>query len=126
MKEQGGINRLADYWDNECELNPSYPHCLEYDDQLNNDLLLNSFHINLFSIFYLLQLINSLTRLLKTINLGKFMSGDYETLEVNQPKIFYFKKRSEDITLLLDEMINKIEDMKNNIFDAAQSMKNIG
>ena len=32
MKEQGGINRLADYWDNECELNPSYPHCLEYDD----------------------------------------------------------------------------------------------
>ncbi len=47
------------------------------------------------------------------------MSGDYETLEINQPKISYFKKRSEDDTLWRDEMINKIEDMKNNIFDAA-------
>ena len=27
------------------------------------------------------------------------MSGDYETLEINQPKISYFKKRSEDNTL---------------------------
>ena len=126
MKEQGLSTDLADYWDKECELNPSNPHCLEYDDQLNNDLLLNSFHINLFSIFYLLKLINFLTRLLKTINLGKFMSGDYETLEVNQPKISYFKKRSEDNTLWLDEMINKIEDMKNNILDAAQYKTNKG
>ena len=47
------------------------------------------------------------------------MSGDYETLEVNQPKISYFKKRSEENTLWLVEMINKIEDMKNNILDAA-------
>ena len=47
------------------------------------------------------------------------MSGDYETLEINQPKISYFKRRSEDNTLWLYEMINKIEDMKNNIFDAA-------
>ena len=47
------------------------------------------------------------------------MSGDYETLERNQPKISYFKKKSEDNTLWLNEMINKIEDMKNNIFDAA-------
>ena len=47
------------------------------------------------------------------------MSGDYETLEINQPKISYFKKRSEDIRLWLDEMIHKIEDMKNNISDAA-------
>ena len=54
------------------------------------------------------------------------MSGDYETLEINQPKISYLKKRSEDNTLWLDEMINKIEDMKNNISNAAQSMKNIG
>ena len=46
------------------------------------------------------------------------MSGDYETLERNQPKIFYFEKRTEDNTLWLNEMINKIEDMKNNIFDA--------
>ena len=42
------------------------------------------------------------------------MSGDYETLERNQPKISYFKKKSEDNTLWLNEMINKIEDMKNN------------
>ena len=40
------------------------------------------------------------------------MSGDYETLEINQPKISYFKKRSEDNTLWLNEMINKIEEMK--------------
>ena len=47
------------------------------------------------------------------------MSGDYETLEINQPKISYLKKSSEDNTLWLDEMINKIEDMKNSIFDVA-------
>ena len=47
------------------------------------------------------------------------MIGDYETLERNQPKISYFQKKSEDNTLWLNEMINKIEDMKNNIFDAA-------
>jgi len=47
------------------------------------------------------------------------MSGNYETLEINQPKISYFKKRSEDNTLCLDEMILKIEHMKNNISDAA-------
>ena len=29
MKEQGVSTDLADYWDNECELNPSNPHCLE-------------------------------------------------------------------------------------------------
>ena len=43
------------------------------------------------------------------------MSGDYETLEINQPKIAYFQKRSEKNTDWLDELINKIEDMKNNI-----------
>jgi len=32
MTEQGVSTDLADYWDNECELNPSHPHCLEYDD----------------------------------------------------------------------------------------------
>ena len=47
------------------------------------------------------------------------MSGDYETLEINQPKISYFKKRSEDNILWLDEMINKIEEMKNNISEAS-------
>ena len=45
------------------------------------------------------------------------MSGDYETLDINQPKISYFleKKNYENKTEWLDELINKIEDMKNNI-----------
>ena len=47
------------------------------------------------------------------------MSGDYETLEINQPKISYFKKRSENNTEWLDELINKIEEMKNKISKAA-------
>ena len=46
------------------------------------------------------------------------MSGDYETLEINQPKISYFQKRSEN-TKWLDELINQIEDMKNNISKSA-------
>ena len=54
------------------------------------------------------------------------MSGDYETLEINQPKISYFKKRSEDNTLWLNEMINKIEDMKNNVSGAAYYITNKG
>ena len=66
-----------------------------------------------------MKLINTLSRLLKIINLGKFISGGYETLEINQPKISYFKKRSLDNTLWQDEMINKIEEMKNNISEAA-------
>ena len=43
------------------------------------------------------------------------MSGDYETLEINQPKISYFKKRPENNTDWFDELINKIENMKNKI-----------
>ena len=43
------------------------------------------------------------------------MSGDYEILEINQSKISYFKKESENNTEWLVELINKIEDMKNNI-----------
>ena len=43
------------------------------------------------------------------------MSGDYETLEMNQPKITYFQKRTERNTEWLDELINKIEEMKNKI-----------
>ena len=46
------------------------------------------------------------------------MSGDYETLEINQPKITYFQKRSEN-KKWLDELINQIEDMKNNISKSA-------
>ena len=32
MKEQGVSTDLADYWDRECELNPSTPRCLVYED----------------------------------------------------------------------------------------------
>ena len=39
------------------------------------------------------------------------MSGDFETLEINQPKIKYLK--SEENTGLLDKLIKNIEDMKN-------------
>ena len=41
------------------------------------------------------------------------MSGDFETLEINQPKIKYLKP--EDNTEWLDELINNIEDMTNKI-----------
>ena len=47
------------------------------------------------------------------------MSGDYEMLENNQPKIKYFQKRSMNNTEWLDEMINKIEEMKNKLSEAA-------
>ena len=47
------------------------------------------------------------------------MSGDYETLEINQPKIKYFQKRSENNTEGLDELINKIEDLTKNISKSA-------
>ena len=43
------------------------------------------------------------------------MSGDFETLEINQPKISYFQKVSENNTEWLDELINKIEEMKKRI-----------
>lgn len=45
------------------------------------------------------------------------MSGDFEAYEMNQPKISYLKDRSENNTEWLDELINKIEDMKNKISD---------
>ena len=48
------------------------------------------------------------------------MSGDYETLETNQPKIRYFQKRSENNKEWFDELINQIEDMKSNISKSAQ------
>ena len=51
--------------------------------------------------------------------LGEFMSGDYETLDINQPKISYFKQSSENNTKWLNELINKIEDMKNKISENA-------
>ena len=41
------------------------------------------------------------------------MSGDFETLEINQSKITYLKQ--EDNTEWLDKLINNIEEMKNKI-----------
>jgi len=53
---------------------------------------------------------------LKVINLGGFMSGDYETLEINQPNISYLKKESEDNINWLDFFT---EEIKNNISETA-------
>ena len=47
------------------------------------------------------------------------MSEDFETNEMNQPKISYLKERSENNTEWLDELINKIEEMQNKITDSA-------
>ena len=47
------------------------------------------------------------------------MSGNYETLEIKQHKISCFQKRSENNAEWLGELINKIEDMKNNISKAS-------
>ena len=49
------------------------------------------------------------------------MSGDFETLEINQPKITYLKP--EDNTKWLDKLINDIEDMKNKISKDSQKFK---
>ena len=45
------------------------------------------------------------------------MSGDFETLEITQPKISYSQKGSENNTEWLDELINSIEKMKSKISD---------
>ena len=47
------------------------------------------------------------------------MSGDFETLEINQPKISYFQKNSENNTEWLDKLINEIEERKNKISQVA-------
>ena len=57
---------------------------------------------------------------MQSINLGEFMSGDYETLEINQPNITYLQKRTENNTEWLNELVKKIEDMKNNISKSAK------
>ena len=48
---------------------------------------------------------------IKRIYKGEFMSGDFETLEINQPKIKYLK--SDKNKGRLDKLIKNIEDMKN-------------
>ena len=65
---------------------------------------------NRYAVFYSNQLEHIK---IKIIYKGEFMSGDFETLEINQPKITYLKP--EDNTEWLDKLINKIEDMKNKI-----------
>ena len=52
---------------------------------------------------------------MQSINLGVIYEWRFETLEINQPKIKYFQKRSENNTEWLDELINQFENMKNNI-----------
>ena len=47
------------------------------------------------------------------------MSGDFETHEMNQPKISYLKEISENNTEWLNELINKIEEMKKKISESA-------
>ena len=49
------------------------------------------------------------------------MSGDFETLEINQPKIKYLKP--EENTEWLDKLINNIEEMKNKISKDSQKFK---
>ena len=49
------------------------------------------------------------------------MSGDFETLEINQPKIKYLKP--EDNTECLDKLINHIEDIVNKISKDSQKFK---
>ena len=49
------------------------------------------------------------------------MSGDFETLEINQPKITYLKP--EEKAEWLDKLINKIEEMKNKVSKDSQKFK---
>ena len=48
------------------------------------------------------------------------MSGDFETLEINQPKIKYLEP--EDNTEWLDKLIKTIKDMKNKLSRDSQSL----
>ena len=48
------------------------------------------------------------------------MSGDFETLEINQPKIKYLKP--EEKTRWLDKLIKNIEDMKNKLSRESYSL----
>ena len=57
--------------------------------------------------------INENKEVVKQIYKGEFMSGDFETLEINQPKIKYLKP--EENRRWLDKLIKNIEDMKNKL-----------
>ena len=43
------------------------------------------------------------------------MSGDYETLEINQPKISYFHKNIENNKEWFIELINTVDEVKKKI-----------
>ena len=45
------------------------------------------------------------------------MSGDYETLEINQPKISYFQEVIDKDTERIDELINTIEKLKKKVYE---------
>ena len=49
------------------------------------------------------------------------MSGDFENVEINQPKIKYLKPKEN--TEWLDKLINNIEEMKNKISKDSQKNK---
>ena len=59
-------------------------------------------------------LLNQLEQECSLTNLkGEFMSGDFETLEINQPKIKYLKQ--EENKGWLDKLIKNIEEMINKL-----------
>ena len=43
------------------------------------------------------------------------MSGDFETLEINQPKISYYQKRLENHDEWLDELSHTIDEMESKL-----------
>tara|TARA_B100000131_G_scaffold285107_1_gene294160 strand:- start:217 stop:360 length:144 start_codon:yes stop_codon:yes gene_type:complete len=45
------------------------------------------------------------------------MSGDYETLEINQPKISYFQEDINEDTERIHELINTIEKLKKKVYE---------
>ena len=45
------------------------------------------------------------------------MSGDYETLEINQPKISYFQEDIDKDTERIDELIKTIEKLKKKVYE---------
>ena len=49
------------------------------------------------------------------------MSGDFETLEINQPKIKYLKP--EEKTRWFDKLIKNIDDMKNKFSKDSQNLR---
>ena len=53
------------------------------------------------------------------------MSGDYETLEINQPKISYFHKNIENNKEWFIELINTVDEVKKKYLSIIQKYKMI-